>query len=336
MVPSHGLVRERSALFLQRHDDSAPSPDEFQPRLALGIQVEGSALLLVVLLERDLDVDDEGAVVGDEGAIAGPVVGDGKGDPLDALGVLDEQVVNDAVVGGVLVEAGVRVLVAVVAVLGDDAVDVVQLAGEDLVGLAVGGGVEVAAQEDGRGAVGPLVGEVDDEVRGLDLGDLALVVVVGAHEDEVGARLDVLELADGDDAGKAGVPALGAGRVGRLAEPVRLVVQQLPDGRLVEDGRHLAGLGTVVTADADVVPVVLAEAVPQVFGLLVESLLEAHEGAGTACGLVVELGSHQGETIGPGLLLGFELGSSIANVVGHEPKVEGVGNGRAGGENSRQ
>lgn len=262
MVPFRGLVRERSALFLQRHDDSAPSPDEFQPRLALGVQVEGSALLLVVLLERDFDVDDEGAVVGDEGAVAGPVVGDGKGDPLDALGVLDEQVVNDAVVGGVLVEAGVRVLVAVVAVLGDDVVDVVQLAGEDLVGLAVGGGVEVAAQEDGRGAVGPLVGEVDDEVRGLDLGDLALVVVVGAHEDEVGARLDVLELADGDDAGEAGVPALGAGRVGRLAEPVRLVVQQLPDGRLVEDGRHLAGLGAVVTADTDVVPVVLAEAVP--------------------------------------------------------------------------
>lgn len=195
--------------------------------------------------------------------------------------------------------------------------------GELPVGLLALGAVEVAREKvalDLGMASKVLLDETENQLGRLEAGLAALVVEMGVHGEHGGVGGPVVEDADGDDADRGSVPALGRDR-GRLGQPDGLLLLQRPDGRAVEDGRVLSGLLAVVSAHAVEGPFIglgvraRVEAGQDVGDLVVQRLLETDEALWVQPAVVVELVDDVRRADAPWLLAGRGRGCCIADVM---------------------
>lgn len=252
---------------------------------------------------------------------------DSEGNRCRRTGLRTDHDIVDAAALGLAVESGEGDLVSIV-LGGRDLLVGVDDAGARLgelpVGLLTLDAVEVAREKvalDLGVTSKVLLDETEDQLGGLEAGLAALVVEMGVHceHGDVGAL--VVEDADGDDADRGSVPALGRDR-GRLGQPDGLLLLQRPDGRAVEDGRVLSGLLAVVSAHAVVGPLISlggmrarVEAGQDVGDLVVQRLLETDEALWVQPAVVVELVDDVRRADAPWLLAGGGRGCCIADVM---------------------
>lgn len=254
--------------------------------------------------------------------------------------LLDEQKVDALGPLACLAKARVREVVPV-ATLGRHQVRDVgharPLGHHHLVRAVVGGAVEVAADQDRRevrrAVAAPLLADGDEQAGAVLAGDDADVVKVRAHDDDAGAARAVRKLANGDDAVQRRVPA-ARGPARRLAQPPRLAVRALPDGRPVVDGRELAVRLARVAAAADPRPPG-PEPRRNVLDLRVEALLQAQKGIVVRLGDEAQLRAQLRAADPPRLLARHGERVGVAHVVRDEPQRHGGGPGVAAGAGLR-
>ncbi|KYK57063.1 hypothetical protein DCS_04070 [Drechmeria coniospora] len=280
---------------------------------------------------RNVQVGDDGAVIGDVKAVVESVGEDGKRLDLGRAGFVDEEKVDAA---GRLVRVPkprVRQRVSVALALGQERRHVRHARPRRRHGLVSGlvrRAVQVAADDHGRGRplvvirAGPFLGEADEQLGAVLASDDADVVKVGAHDDDAGAVDAVPELAHGDDAVEDGIPAAGR-PLGRRTQPARLAAPALPHVSSVEDGRELALPLTLVTPAADVIPRG-AEMGLHVANLPVEGLLEADEGAVVARREEAQLSAELRAADAPGRLARILDTALVPNVESDEPQQDSM------------
>lgn len=221
--------------------------------------------------------------------------------------------------------------------------------GKSLVGIAVGVGVEIAGQRDTERSVSGL-NSLDlghNHLDTLGTGFAADIIQVGIGMNELLPGRDVLKDGNSDDASASGTPSV-RDLVRGGGQPLHLAVNQLQGVGAVEDRAVLAGLLSVVSADADVGPPG-AEAALDVVQLVIEDLLQADNShrIGRRCGRGVLEGVDDmrlaaagfpdgAEEIPPRLLAGFTGAGVVADVEGDDADGETLSDRRFGQEERGQ